>query len=92
MTRVINGILRRLTTVLLTNLTMMFVLFIFLVLLFKLIHLNQNLYFVLLHTERVELVIESISNVVYFEGCNKIKKVSSCHTGMSKLSLGFYNI
>jgi NADH:ubiquinone oxidoreductase subunit 4 (subunit M) len=73
------GSLRRLTTDMFTNLIMMFVLFIFLVLLlFKLIHSNQNLYFVLLHTERVGLVTESTSNVVYFEGCNKIKKVSNC--------------
>lgn len=56
-------------------------------LLFKLMHSNQNLYFVLLYTERVGLVTGGTFNEVYFEGCNKIKKVSSCQADMSKLSL-----
>jgi hypothetical protein len=46
----------------------------------------------MLHTERVGLVTEGTSNVVYLEDCNKMKKMSSCQTDISKLSLGFYKI
>lgn len=58
--------------------------------LFKVMHSNQNLYFVLLYTERVGLVTGDTFNEMYFEGCNKMKKVLSHHTDISKLSLSSY--
>ena len=48
------------------------------------------MYFVLLYTERVGLVTGGTFNEVYLEGCNKMKKVLSCQTDMSKLSLSHY--
>lgn len=53
-------------------------------------HSNQNLYLVLLYTERVGLVTGGAFNEVYLEDCNKMKKVSSCQTDISKLSLSPY--
>jgi hypothetical protein len=40
----------------------------------------------LFNAKRDGLVTEGTFNEVWFEGCNKMKKVSSCHKGMSKLS------
>lgn len=36
--------------------------------------------------KRDGLVTGSIFNEMWFEGCNEMKKVSSCHKDMSKLS------
>ena len=38
------------------------------------------------NAKRDGLVTGGTFNEVWFEGCNKMKKVSSCHKGMSKLS------
>ena len=53
-------------------------------------HSNQNLCFIMLYTERVGLVTRGTFNDVYFEGCNEMKKVSSCQKDTSKLSLSLY--
>ena len=55
--------------------------------LFKVNALEPESVFIILITERGGLVTGGTSNEVCFEGCNEMKKVSSCQRGMSKLSV-----
>jgi RNA-directed DNA polymerase len=48
------------------------------------------LFFIILCTERDGLVTGSTLNEVCFEGCSKMKKMSSCQRGMSTLSVSLY--
>jgi RNA-directed DNA polymerase len=54
---------------------------------FKVNALEPKTVFVILHTERDGLATGGISNEVCFEGCSKMKKISSCRKDMSKLSV-----
>lgn len=52
----------------------------------KLMHSNQNLLIYFFSAKRDGLVTEFTFNKMWTEGCNEMKKMSSCHKGMSKLS------
>lgn len=53
---------------------------------FKVNALESESVSIISYTERVGLVTGNMSNEICFEGCNEMKKVSSCQRGMSKLS------
>lgn len=55
--------------------------------LFKVNALKLESVFTILFTERGGLVTGGIFNEMWFEGCNKMTKVSSCQRDMSKLSI-----
>ena len=54
--------------------------------LFKFNALESEVAFVFFNAKRGGLVTEGTFNEMCFEGCNEMKKVSSCHKGRSKLS------
>ena len=53
---------------------------------FKFNALEPEFAFIVFNAKRDGLVTEGTFNEMWFEGCNEMKKVSSCHKGMSKLS------
>ena len=52
---------------------------------FKFNALKPEFAFIFFNAKRDELVTKGTFNEMWFEGCNEMKKVSSCHKGMSKL-------
>lgn len=57
---------------------------------FKINALESESIFKIVFIKRGGLVTESISNEIYSEGCNEMKKVSSCHKDINKLSESQY--
>ena len=51
--------------------------------------LKPEFAFVFFNAKRDGLVTKSTSNELLFESCNRMKKIPSCHKGMSKLSKSY---
>lgn len=73
------------------TITHLHIFFFFSFTIFKINVLKPECIFTVLYIKRDGLATGSTSNEVCFEGCSKMKKISSCQKDMSKLSVSSYN-